>query len=347
MRTEDLLLLACARQNFLPTHREEVLRLAMVKRLAWEEIYRTAKRHKVAPLVYVNLLKCGDSLLLPAGVAKKFEVERDGNVRWKRAAADRLAAALACFNAHCVDAMVLKGAALDLVVYDEPWYTVADDVDLVLRCRRDGPEFEWVREQAKQLRDSSIEFDFYEHHDVTMNGVLRIDFERIWRNAVPVDFQGCRALLMPVEDLLLSVCINSCRKRYFRLRSLCDIAECIARHRELDWDIFVRRVRECDSGSIVYTALLVTKWTIGCDIPPGLLDSLGVNPVRLRLLRSLVYLLLRVGSLFSFVCHSGDRRIDPSLCLSYASYRWSQAGLSLWRAPGWMLRRRKYRRAAS
>jgi hypothetical protein len=77
-----------------------------------------------------------------------------------------------------------------------------------------------------------FEYDFFEHHDVTMNGVLPVDFQAIWQEAVAVDYRGERTLVMRTEDLLLAVCINACRKRFFRLKSLFDIAEIVDEYQD-------------------------------------------------------------------------------------------------------------------
>jgi len=86
-----------------------------------------------------------------------------------------------------------------------------------------------------EIYRSGIECDLPGHHDVDMNGVLPVRFDRIWEAARAVDFHGQEAFVMAPEDLLLSLCINSCRKRYFRLKHLFDIAETVHRL-DLDWN---------------------------------------------------------------------------------------------------------------
>jgi hypothetical protein len=325
MTPEDLLLFACARQDFLPSDREAVLRLAATPRLRWGEVTAAAERHGVAPLMRANLRRCGD-LPLPPGVAERLELCYCRNVIRKRQSAVWLAEILGWFNARGIDVLLVKGAALDLLVYDHPWLTEASDIDLVLRCKRPGPLFEQTRAKVVHLYRSGVECDYFEHHDITMNRTLPVDFEGIWARARPVEIGGQRAFVMAPEDLFLSVCINGCRKRFLRLKAICDLAECAGRLSGLDGVELARRARACGCEGIVYTALLVAGETLGCRVPPGLIEGLDLHPARARLLRALAGRTLRRQSL----AHSSQAGISP--LLSYASYRWPQVWRSLWRS---------------
>jgi hypothetical protein len=158
------------------------------------------------------------------------------------------------------------------------------------------------------LYRSGIECDLPGHHDLDMHGVLPVRYERIWAAARPVDYHGVEAFVMAPEDLLLSLCVAGCRKRFFRLKCLFDIAETVPRG--LDWDRFVLRAREDRCEGIAYAALLAASRTLGTSVPAGILDSLGVPRLRAAVIRGLV----ERGSLRT-----------PSPLLPYVSYRWGQA----------------------
>ena len=86
------------------------------------------------------------------------------------------------------------------------------------------------------------------------------------RDARSFPFQVNELLLMSTEDMLLSLCINSGRKRFFRLRSLVDIAETVNRGPELDWPMLVDKARAYQCSHIACPALLVTQTALGCDL---------------------------------------------------------------------------------
>jgi hypothetical protein len=292
LRPQDRILCLAARQEILPEHRAEVADLARRHPIPWEEVRVTAELHGVAPVAGVSLARCGGADLgIPPEVAGRFEMALFENAAVKEAEAERLAAGLARLAEVGFDALLLKSTALELEVYEGPWVTVSRDIDLVLRLRpgrERGPEEKAVR---RKLYRSGIECDLDGHHDVTMNGVLPIPFERIWEETRAVRYRGAEAWVMSREDLLLSLCVNAARKRFFRLKGLFDIAETV-RRLPPDWDRLAARARDFRCGGIVRTALLAADATVGlpaaADTPA--LDRLdwGVAPSRQALLARLV-----------------------------------------------------------
>jgi hypothetical protein len=326
MTPEDRILFLATRQSFLPEQRQAVEALCREQygALRWESLAATAEEHGVAPIAGANLRACDAAVLgIPPSVAGRFELAFFENAVTKEREAERLAAALVRLREVGYESLLLKGTALDLLVYREPWVVASRDTDLVLRPlpgRELAPDERAVR---RSLYRSGIECDLREHHDITLNGALPVRFASIWEEARPVRFRGAEALVMSPEDLLISLCINGCRKRYFRLKSLFDIAEtvrCLAgAGGGIDWERFARRSREHGCEAVVWAALVVTRETLGCPLPEGALAGLGVSPARARLLRGLISAFLRTSSL---VDASGA---GLSWFLPYAALRRDQA----------------------
>ena len=221
--------------------------------------------------------------------------------------------------------MLIKGSALDLLVYDHPWYMVADDLDLVLRRKKEEMTQKEIVEIMQFHHSTGIEYDYFDHHDVTLNGVLPMNFHRIWDDAVGMEFGEDHLFVMSPEDMLLSTCTNSCRKRFFRLKCLCDIAEIINRYGDLDWEKMVQNAKNDHCNSIVFTALLATKMTVGCELPENALSKLAVGPARAALIRQLVRYVSDRMPLSTLYPYSGgkwlNRKVNIPLILPYISYR--------------------------
>ncbi|HKI04870.1 MAG TPA: nucleotidyltransferase family protein [Thermoanaerobaculia bacterium] len=322
MTPEDRLLCLCARQEFLPAHQEAVERLCRDQALRWDRAVAAAERHGVLPIVGANLRRCGAGL--PAAVAERLEAAIFENAAVRERDADRLATGLARLREVELEAMLLKGAALSLAVYEEPWVVASVDIDLSLRP---GPGWEKGKGEEKAVRRAlythGVECDLEGHHDVTMNGTLPVDFERIWREARPVRFRGVDAWVMSPEDLMISLCVNACRKRFFRLKALFDVAETLRRGEALDWPRLAGLAREGHCEGIVYTALVAARETLGARLPPGALETLRLSPPRAGALRRMIAAFLRFGSL-------GDRSGRAlALTLTYASLRPAEAWKSL------------------
>jgi hypothetical protein len=307
VKAEDHVLFAAARQDFREEHRRAVEALAPFD---LEKVAAVAESHGVAPIVGANLK------------AESLQRAFFENVLIKAQEAERVARGIARLREAGYQVMLLKGLALDLLVYREPWVTVSKDADLLLRPEPGRRLADDERAVRLSLYRSGIECDLLHHHDVDMNGVLPVHFDRIWSAARTVDFHGQEAFVMAPEDLLISLCINSCRKRFFRLKHLFDIAETV-RRLEIDWDRLAARAREDRCEGIVYAALHVTVETLGCRVPD--LEALGVPRFRALLIRRLAARHLRRGSLAS----------QPPAWLPYASYRPEQALRSLRFALTW------------
>ncbi len=320
---EDRILFLCTRQDFQPRHREMVEALG-ARPVRWERLAATAEAHGVLPIVGTHLRSC--ALELPPGLADRLEAAVFENALRKEQDARRLAEGLARLREVGLEALLLKGASLDLLVYTEPWVVSSRDTDLLLRPLpgyRPGPEEKAVR---RALYRAGIECDLLGHHDLDMHGALPVSTERIWRAARRIDFRGAEAWVMGPEDLLISLCINACRKRFFRLKGLFDLAETVARA-GMDWERLGLLARRSRCEGIVFAALLAARETVGCALPEGALAELGVRARRARLLRLLV-----AGA-------RTERKL--SLLLAYASLRPEQA----WRSLHLALMRRPARQA--
>jgi len=355
MKPEDDILFACCRQDFRPADRARVEAAATdatAPPLAWDRLADAAERHGVAPLVGANLARCAAGIPggVPAEVAARFERALLENAAYKLRERERLGEAVRDLAAAGYEALLLKGAALDLAVYREPWMTVSRDLDLAVRPRPGENPGAAGRAARLRLYKSGIECDLVGHHDVSMSGVLPVPWERIWADARPVTLEGARtqepggaegghdpaARIMAPADLLLSLAVNACRRRYFHLKALLDLAETVRALPEIDWREVGERARAWRCPAIAWTALAAARATLGCELPPEALDSLGVSAPRRRLLAGLLAGLLRSGSIAHSRLVGGGARgrllgrsVEGSLLLVYASLRPGQLARSL------------------
>ncbi len=324
MDTGDRLLLTLARQRFDESWQMAARSLATSRALDWQRVYATAEVHGIAPLVYTNLLQLAENEIhIPGDVLERFKTTAYNNSIRKERRYRKLDTALEDFERRQLDVLLIKGAALDALVYEQPWFTVSLDIDVILRSRFSAPA-NLQRQLRSALHHTGIEFELFEHHDVSLNGALRIDFESIWSNVRRVTFRGHPVFVMSAEDHLISLCINSCRKRYFRLKSLCDIAESIQRSPELEWETLLERAQRHDCAAIVFTALYITDQTLRLPIPP-VWEQLGVSPIRAAVLKKLGEWMLRRYSFSKLYPFRGwtfrQRKLHPSILLTYASYQ--------------------------
>jgi len=222
-------------------------------------------------------------------------------------------------------------------VYKQPWYIWSNDADLVFRRKREQftdeeyhrlvGYFERTNQSVRRF-NQNIEYELYTHHDLTMNGILPIDFERVWRDVAPLPLGDTSVYVPSPQDLLLFACVNACRKRYFHLRALCDIAEIVEAFPALDWSSFCRIARESRCDLIVYTVLRLIQQILDAPISESVFAQLNVRGARRRQIDTMIGLLLRRGSLISLSRDRGakifGRNLGWSLLLTYATYHSNQ-----------------------
>lgn len=334
MHSEEKFLIACARQHLCEETQELDLETNPYTDFDWEWVYTMAQQHGVAPLVSAALQRGLDTGLdVPPEIRTRFEQAYIYNVGVKTQVGRLLERFVAHFNQRSVKLMLFKGTAYDLLMYEQPWFTT-HDVDLIIGARREELSHAELAEiQSLFVKLPGFEYDFYDHPDVTMKGVLPVDFDRIWADARKIEFRGQDVWVMCPEDMLLTACINSYRKRYFRLKSLLDIAA-LVQTQDLDWDAFIQKAAAYDCQAIVYTALKVSSQVLAYPLPASVLDRLGVGSVRRTLIHHLCQRL-------SLTAHSSlhnsrfiklfARNIDLSLLLPYVTLKTDQA----WRKLGY------------
>ena len=340
MSPESQLLFYCSRPTLRDSHIQLLSQLCQTNELDWQLIFATAERHGITPLVYTNLKQLSLSdLHFSSEMRTRFEQALFRNVAAKGYLLQKLTDALAFLNAKDVPVMAIKGAALDLIAYEQPWYTISGDIDLVLKPRVEAlPQSDYQEIAHFFWNFPGCEYDFFEHHDITINGIVPVDFGQIWEDAIEIDFRQHRIQIMSPEDRLIAACINSCRKRYFRLKSLADIAVLIEGNSGINWDRLVAKSRSYGCSAIVYTALFIAKQVMDVQLPEGLLSRLRPTLPQAITIRWLSRRLRRVldpGFKTEHVLFG--RTIDQTLLLAYASYTFSQ----LWHKVNYAWKTRK------
>ena len=304
MTPEEDLLILCARQNFNQSHLKSVLQCISNEILDWDYVFDIACSQGVAPLIYTNLRKCSqESFTIPDNVMSDFEKVYIQNRTFKHEVVESITEILSFLADRSIKVMLLTSTALDILVYNDQSATFSHDADLLLGVRRIelsdieyreiAEFFRAISSKFKYFTDQFIvnyqyfEFDFFEHHDLIMNGMLPINFNEVWKRSWEYNLNGFQVHIMDAEDLLISLCISSARKRYFRLKNVCDINETITKFTEakkgcmsINWDEFIRRAKTYHCNDMIYAALLVAIKYFQLRVPEFVLQILPSNQFR-------------------------------------------------------------------
>lgn len=333
MKNTEKIICRCVRQNFTTADAAHVAAIGSERAIEWSLLFDLAEQHLVAPLVYKNLQACVEAqdLPIPAPILQRFKANAIENTIRQKRRRQKLRELLGYLHGEGIDVMLVKGIALTALVYQAAWYTCPDDIDLLL----DRPKAKVRSDQRAAIAAYAahgIECDAFVHHDLNMNGILPVDFGRIWRDARPLSFDDYPVYVMAPEDMLVTLCISSARKRYFRLKAMFDIAETVAAYPTLNWPLVAEKAQAYDVALIVYTALYLTQRYLGLSLPAHFLRDLKIHPWRTWLIQQLCRRMslstaspLRTATRFYLL----GRQLSPSVVLRYLTLRWYQIGYHL------------------
>jgi hypothetical protein len=327
MKPENQFLFLACRQRMTPEAIDQLTSIALQNAIKWDQLFDNSDLNGVLGILYNNISLCPEVLsLIPESIKKDIKLKILRQILIKKECSKQLAFALDFFRKREIRVILLKGAALDFLVYDSPSFTSSKDIDIILDKNRESLSREDIIEIGNALDGKGIEYDFFSHHDMNMNGIFPIDFTAVWQEAKPILYQGKEAFVLSDEDMLLSVCINSCRKRFAHLKSFLDIREIIVSHPEIDWDHFINKCCKYQCEALVFTALTIAHKTLGCDVPdkvyrklkPGIIRASAIHMITSNLADSRRF--SKSKSIFTLF----NRSIDGSLFLTYLSYRPNQ-----------------------
>jgi hypothetical protein len=269
--------------------------------LDWDAILDAAERHRLAPLVYHSLRSLGEHGGVPATA-----MERLRRLYYWQAARNahfhgELRRIVGAFSQAGVSAIVLKGAAIAELVYENIALRPMQDLDLLVRKadlntadrivrglgyapNQSYRSAEWYREHHHHLApyaSAQTQAVVEVHHDVLPpSAAVRPSLDELWRHARSVRIASVRTLVLAPEHLLVHLCLDvSCVDAFVgRLLTLCDISAAIERYEnEIDWIRLLSTVRDQDAERFVYYPLWLARRMVGARVPETVLQQLQAS----------------------------------------------------------------------
>ena len=275
----------------------------------WKEILDLADRHGMTPHLHWNLRGTWDGLAAPDDLRETLRRRyvRQG-VRNARLLG-RLGRVLSAMRAEGIDVIVLKGAHLAELIYEEVALRPMVDVDLLVRV----PDLDRAVEVLHSLGFEAIEHargtehqgaidefhhvapmrrsggpvievhyaiaDLYAFADLV--GRKGIDTEGLWARAEAASIGDAEALVLSPEDLVLHLCVHVALSHRFaaKLVQLRDLPAIVDRlGGRIDWKVLVERARAWGVLRAVTLTFALAERMFGTFLPEGSLPPLEAGP---------------------------------------------------------------------
>jgi hypothetical protein len=301
---ERKLLLSCTRMHLCRDELQYLEHELVSVGINWNYITAIAYQHGIAPLIYCNLrLNKPDNSLSKSSMDALKRSYYSNSVR-NELLYKELNKILSALQDMGIKVIVLKGAALAEIVYRNRALRPMSDVDLLVRKE----DLSWVEDKLVEMA-----YQLYEHHrsrewlkehyyhlvfiknDTTPIEIhwhidrpsrpFTIDIEGMWKRAVPANIAGVEALVLSPEDLLLHLCLHTCKHKLTGgLRPFCDIAATVRHYGpHIDWGQIQARSQQWRVTPYVYLPLYLAKDLAGAAVPEPVLDALRPDGFDARL----------------------------------------------------------------
>ena len=267
----------------------EPARLEQSSESDWLELVRQSRMHGVTPLLYYRLKTSGLTAHIPTEVKQTLRKTYLYSAQRNTRIYDELPKVLAALQNARITVIVLKGAALAELVYQDIASRPMSDIDLLVR----DEDIRRIDGVLPLLGYGNIEFSLSERHAQCLrhvryrNGGVQIEmhpkmFELPdldpWINASHANIASTDTLVLGSEDLLLHLCLHldqALRAEFPMLIWWYDIAKFLERWQGgLNWDYVVRIAREHDVGGAMRRILTVVYADLGGRVPVDVLNQL-------------------------------------------------------------------------
>lgn len=308
---EVALLLCCARTH-LETETAVRAKAYFQQALHWDNLLKTALRHKVMPLLY-RQLKTNFNESVPAEFMERLRDYFYLNAARNHLLTEELCEVLELFERNGIRAVPYKGAALAEGVYGDVAFRQFSDLDIFIH-REDVAKASGLlhlRDYRKERQLTNAQETVFikiecEHLFIRNQGRVfldlhwgfapayfpfKLDSESMWRRLTTIPLGKTHALSFAPEDLLLILCVNAGKESWRQLSGLCDIAELIRASPNLDWEKIARQAKRAGARRMLLVSLLLASELLGAVLPEQIIQAIAeeraVGPLALKIKREL------------------------------------------------------------
>ncbi|PZD73770.1 hypothetical protein C1752_01871 [Acaryochloris thomasi RCC1774] len=293
---EMQLVLYCARTQLNDAIVDQLQQL-LQQPLDWASVIEAAFTHRVVPLLY-QALNTHASALVPAEILEELQQEFQDNQLDNLALTQELVQLLKLLAEHQIPAISFKGPLLATTVYQNLALRTFSDLDILVHPQhfgeardllfahgyRSGMQHVYLlnspRHEGKLVRalgecpfqhpETLFCIDLHQRLVAGEFYHLSFTFDQIWYRLQTVSVLGAPIASLHPEDLLLYLCIHGAKDRWQRLSWVCDVAELVRLHDELNWADLVQKARWAGTEQMLLLGLVLARDLLAVELPDAI-----------------------------------------------------------------------------
>ena len=296
LRPEAELLVWCARTAVTDELKARI-RQRVQGPLDWAVVLDLARYHGVGPLLYRSLSTvCSD--LVPVDSMTQLRQRTHAGALLNRLLAQELVVLCEAFAAHGVPVMPIKGATLAASVYDDLTLRDFSDMDLLVHKGSIAEAQAVLLAQGYERKDPSSHPGETDHEEgpyhvfIKKRTLFRVDLQWVmahqhfmfqldrpefWQHRMPVALANKTVQGLAPEDLLIVLCVHGSKHAWEALKWVCDVAELLRAHDQLDWDRIFSSASTWRCRRLVYMGLSLAHLLLDAPLPEAVLARISAD----------------------------------------------------------------------
>ena len=266
--------------------------------IADADLLRSARRHRMLPILYRAAAQDGEGILAPETMAHLRAACLANSVRNVRLI-EELADIHRCLADAGVPAMPFKGPLLAADLYGDASLRSVDDLDLLVRAEHMAraveamlaagyePQLALDGAQRRAFIRAGWGYAFRTRCPGAWVEVepgvapdqfsFRVPPNEIWQHTVRVELQGHAFNTPGPGTLVLLLAAHGAKHRWSRLAWLCDLASMAAAHADIDWQRAALLAERCGGRRILLLGCALAERVVGVEIPRELRPALAAD----------------------------------------------------------------------
>jgi Uncharacterised nucleotidyltransferase len=286
---EEAVLLCCARTR-IDSETSERIESMVQRGIRWDRLLRLAQWNSVLPLVYRSLnATCPE--MVPPETLGQLRMSFHASSQHNLLLTQELLRLLDLFGEHGITAVPFKGPVLAAGAYGSLALRQFDDLDILLddhdvRGQKTvmmtlgyEPEYPIPADAFRRLRqglsfvrdDPRVSVDLHWgielHWSFSPHLFSELQYRRLWDRLQPISLVGRYVLTLAPEDSLLLLSVHGAKHKWGSLRWICDIAEIVHTHENLDWDALIETSTALRGRRMLFLALFLARDALGAPVP--------------------------------------------------------------------------------
>jgi len=278
--------------------RIDLIRRSLLPDLDWKYIFNFADRQGLVPLLYHQFREIGSDSI-PREYQQRLKFGYQGNVARTLVLSDELVSLTQEFESQGIQSLPYKGPVLGVIAYGDPALRCFIDLDIIVRPRDVPAAIEILQARgyraegnidARQMqilitRQHNIQFERDQGHSIVeLHWRVSADFfasalnpEYLWSRLELVTLNNVQLNSLPIEDLLLALCVHGSRHVWDRLSQICDITALISADRKIDWPGLMTTAQQADAERMLLLGLFLAAEFTENALPPDIRHSISAD----------------------------------------------------------------------